>query len=105
MRNPQQEQFLDERCHRGGTIADEGTTHAAERDAATADLGSRQLPSIDVGEAEQSDGLHDEFPTFRDSVDAEEWTSGWGFQSTPATAGLTRRDIRMAVICTDGIAV
>jgi hypothetical protein len=29
-------QFLDEGCRRGGTIADEGTARAAERDAALA---------------------------------------------------------------------
>jgi hypothetical protein len=33
MRRAQLAQFLDERCRRGGTIADEGTACAGERDA------------------------------------------------------------------------
>jgi hypothetical protein len=81
----QLEQVPDERCRRWGDHRrrGHGPLSRTRCGAGQADLGSGQLPSLYVGETEQSDSPDDEVPTFRDSIDAEEWISRWGFQSTP----------------------
>jgi hypothetical protein len=102
----QLEQFLDElrmlsswRDHRRRGY---GQRSRSQCGAVRPDLSSRQLLSLAVGETEQSDGLDDEVPTFRDPVDADEWISRWGFQATPGLPGLTRRGITIAVIDAPG---